>query len=77
MHVRLLWDFFGPTAEPTARHFAHHLIERLRADSMEGARARVEAPDELHAVVVCELPTASADAVTAALRPTRREPVST
>lgn len=35
MQVRLLWDFRGPHAEQTARHFEEHLREFFQKHSLE------------------------------------------
>ena len=65
------WDFFGPRAERTARHFLRHLDEFLQRERVEGCRTAVEAPRSNQWTVTCHTPPAAAEAVRAALRPRR------
>ena len=65
------WDFFGPHAEGTARHFLRHLEEYWKKAGVEGCEAGLESEGTGHHAVWCKTP-ASADAAIQQLRPRRR-----
>ncbi|HEV8238152.1 MAG TPA: hypothetical protein VGS57_02145 [Thermoanaerobaculia bacterium] len=65
------WDFFGPRAEGTARHFLRHLDEFLQRERVEGCATAVEELRAGHWVVTCRTPAEAATAVRQALRPRR------
>ena len=73
---RLFWDYYGPTAHPTALHFQRHLeswLEReVRERAHEGAcKASLigtEAYSPTHSAVYCVLPLAFGEQVYRALR---------
>ncbi len=67
--LRLLWDFYGPNAEPTAMHHQKHLSEFLARNSVEG-HPELER-DEGRVSVFLDLPHALAEQVARALRPRR------
>ena len=67
------WDFFGPRAEGTARHFQRHLDERLASEAVTGETA-VETPAGNQWTVRCALPGEHVERLRAALRPRREEP---
>ena len=31
-YYRLYWDYYGPSSQPTAQHFHHHLVEFLKKE---------------------------------------------
>ena len=65
------WDFFGPRAEGTARHFLRHLDEFLQREHVEGCSTAVEAPRAGQWTVTCSTPESAATGVRQALRPRR------
>jgi hypothetical protein len=69
----LFWDFDGPDAAGTAKHFKEHLDGFLGVNALGGCVTRVDLPAASKAVVVCEAPPAWAGAIEKALRPKRRE----
>jgi hypothetical protein len=71
--VTFWWDFFGPRAEGTARHFQRHLEEFLAREAVAGCTTAVEAPRAGQWSVSCHAPAAAADAVRGALRPRREQ----
>lgn len=89
MQVRLLWDFRGPDAEQTAKHFEGHLKEFFRKHDLEMPSgithtegpvwsAYCDPPDVPGALVQAEggrdpLEEPLADKVGRALRPSRIE----
>lgn len=64
------WDFWGPEAERTARHFEHHLLEFLARHDISGAETGVQVEDG-HASAFCRPPESAREAVGRALRPRR------
>lgn len=67
---RYLWDFFGPHAEPTARHFLVHLDEFIAREKLEGCVTGV-GPDDGDWAVWCEIGEANRSVIERALRPKR------
>lgn len=65
------WDFFGPHAEGTARHFLHHLDDYRARVGAEGCESGVESAGTGHHAVWCKTPLA-ADAAILQLKPHRR-----
>ncbi len=65
------WDFYGPHAEGTARHFLRHLHEFWARAALEGCEAGLESNGAGHHAVWCKTPE-SADAAIQQLRPRRR-----
>lgn len=71
--ARLWWDFFGPRAEGTARHFESHLAEFLERERIEDCQLGTESPQPNHWAVWCRCPAAREAALVTALRPRRRD----
>jgi len=67
------WDFFGPRAEGTARHFLRHVDEMLARDGVAGCTTGVATPRAGQWTVSCRAPAEAADALRRALRPRREE----
>jgi hypothetical protein len=65
------WDFFGPRAPGTARHFEEHLKEFLNKNALEGCVTGLASEGEGHQSVYCRTPRAAQSAVERALRPKR------
>jgi hypothetical protein len=55
MKIRFLWDFFGPRAEGTAKHFEKHLLQFLAANSLTLPTGVLQ-ESENHVVVFCDPP---------------------
>ena len=70
------WDFRGPRAEGTARHFLHHLDEFLHCEALGGCSTGVEEMAAGVWAAWCRAPEEAAEPVARALRPRRqrREP---
>ena len=69
--VTFFWDFHGPRAEGTARHFGQHLGERFAREAIAGCATAVEEAGRNHWVVRCDVPPLHAEALRRALRPRR------
>jgi hypothetical protein len=67
--IRLLWDFYGPNAEPTAAHHRKHLAEFLERNAIDGLPLLER--DEGRVSVLLELPRDLAEQVGRVLRPNR------
>jgi len=65
------WDFAGPTAEGTARHFVVHLDEFLAREGIAGCETGVESQGPGHAAAYCRGPDEHHDVILRALRPRR------
>jgi hypothetical protein len=72
--VVFYWDFFGPRAEGTARHFLRHLDERLAREGIAAGETAVEEPTRGHWAVRCALTAPDAGRLRNALRPRREQP---
>ena len=68
-----VWDFHGPHAEGTARHFLEHLGTFCRQLALEGCEAGLESQGPGHHAVWCRTPAAAAAAIQR-LRPRRSRP---
>lgn len=67
------WDFFGPYAERTARHFDVHLQQFLEKNAVAGCQTGVESAGAGHFAAFCVAPLEVADGVERALRPRRKK----
>jgi hypothetical protein len=65
------WDFFGPRAEGTARHFLRHLDDFLERERIAGCGTAVEQAGAGQWTVSCRTPPEAASRVRLALRPRR------
>lgn len=71
----LYWDYFGPPAEGTARHFHKHLDEFLLREGLQGCATGVEVVTPgRHAAAWCRCPEALVPAIGRTLRPQRISP---
>ncbi len=66
------WDFFGPRAEGTARHFLRHLDEFLERERIAGCGTAVEQPGAAQWTVSCRTPAEAASRVRLAPAPAPR-----
>jgi hypothetical protein len=65
------WDFFGPNAEGTARHFVRHLEQFLAEHQVEGCSVDASASFEGHFAATCLAPEAAQPVIEGSLRPNR------
>ena len=75
---KLIWDYFGPDAEPTALHFHHHLTDffkRHESLAEQLVSHGVSPVTTGQSAAWCVLPEGAARQVAAALRPRRGGPV--
>ncbi len=68
------WDFYGPRAEGTARHFLRHLEEFLERHDLRGCELDTSSDGEGHVAARCRAPLEAQTSIERALRPQRREP---
>lgn len=69
-YCKLFWDYYGPSAEGTARHFRHHLEEWIdREGHRESVRETgLEKNSNSHFSVVCLVKLLSGEIIYRALR---------
>ncbi len=65
------WDFFGPDAEPRARHFMKHLDEFLVQNTLNGCTTGVSSDSENHYAAFCRAPPELESSLERALAPKR------
>ena len=63
------WDFAGPDAEETARHFLRHVHEFLVREALPGCTTGIEPDPPTGFTAFCETPERAWDAVIRGLRP--------
>lgn len=68
----LHWDFFGPQAEPTAKHFLVHLDEFLAREQLEGCTTGVASERPGHCAAFCRCPPEHEATLIRSLKPRRR-----
>lgn len=67
------WDFFGPHAERTARHFDEHLKQFLEKNAVAGCATGVESAGAGHFAAFCVAPVEAGSSIERALRPRRKK----
>ena len=67
------WDFFGPRAEGTAKHFLVHLLEFLEKHEFDGCETGLESRAPNHHAAWCRAPEQWHDGLQKALKPKRSE----
>lgn len=65
------WDFFGPNAEPTARHFMKHLDELIIQNNLGGCTTGVSSDGDEHYAAWCRAPEDMESAIERSLAPKR------
>jgi hypothetical protein len=65
------WDFFGPRAEGTARHFHVHLLEFLAKNACPEMPTGLESQGARHYAVFCHPPDDWQTPIEQSLRPRR------
>lgn len=69
------WDYYGPDAEGTARHFRVHLDDYIARSALVGCETGTESAGAGHCAAWCRTPDAARDAILR-LRPRRAAPAS-
>ncbi len=72
--VRLIWDFFGPHAERTARHHQRHLDEFVHRECAANAQTGTDSERDTHWMAWMVVDAADVQRVRDALRPQRGLP---
>lgn len=74
---RLIWDFFGRSAEDVARHFLTHLKDFLSQNDLSSrCRPLIQSENAWHWSVYCDFEqTADAKAVAKVLKPSGRSQI--
>ena len=70
--VVLLWDFFGPTALGTARHFLIHLVEFLAREALGPLPTGLGTETAGHVAAWCQISAETEAVLVRALRPKRK-----
>jgi hypothetical protein len=70
---KYLWDFFGPYAERTARHFEQHLLEFLSKNELAVEATGLESNGHNHHAAFCIAPAQSQSTIETSLRPNRNQ----
>lgn len=68
------WDFYGPRAAGTARHFVRHLDEFLRQHDLGGCEIGTSSDAEGHVAAFCRSSAEAQPIIEGALRPNRKAP---
>ena len=69
--IRVVWDYYGPSAKPTAEHFQRHLESYLIEHNCGKFQTKTEAITPMHAATFADIEPAFLDVVGPALRPHR------
>jgi hypothetical protein len=69
--IRVVWDYFGPSAQPTAKHFARHLTGFLDEHNCVDYVVETEQVSPVHSATYADIPHDFLDVVGPTLRPHR------
>jgi len=69
--IRLVWDFHGPDAKPTAEHHARHLVQFAEKESLALKETGIEMVSESHFYAYLDVISDQMILVRDALRPAR------
>ena len=69
--IRVVWDYYGPSAKPTAEHFQRHLEAFLREHECGEFTLSTEVVTPMHAATYADIKPEFLEVVGAALRPHR------
>ena len=69
--IRVVWDYFGPSAQPTAEHFSRHLTEFLIENNCSEYVVKTEEVSSVHSATYADVPHDFLDVVGPTLRPHR------
>lgn len=70
-YIRLVWDFFGETADGTAKHHLIHLEEFMTKEKIEYFNQGVDSKGELHALAFITVQETDVKILRDALKPHR------
>lgn len=71
MDIKLIWDFRGPDAEPTAKHHAIHLNDYAKKNLTEENIAGFEKQNDMHSVAFMHCNRSEMIEIRDALKPHR------
>jgi hypothetical protein len=70
--IKLIWDFRGPNALPTAKHHEIHLKDFIKAEKIEGRdNTGVETISDMHALAFWVIPESEVKVYRDILKPNR------
>jgi hypothetical protein len=70
--IKLIWDFRGPNALPTAAHHEIHLKDFIKAEEIEGReKTGVETISDMHALAFWVIPESEVKVYRDILKPNR------
>ncbi|MDA7803094.1 hypothetical protein N8987_00775 [Crocinitomix sp.] len=69
--IRLIWDFYGESAEGTAKHHVIHLKEFMEKENLSFFNEGIDSKGELHALAYITIEEENVKAVRDALKPHR------
>lgn len=69
--IRVVWDYYGPTAFPTAQHFQRHLEGFLIEHNCSEYEVQTEQVTPVHSATFADIPPSFLDVVGPTLRPHR------
>lgn len=69
--IKLIWDFHGPNAKPTAAHHIKHLGEYAVAENLQNTFTGVEEMTPMHHIAYMVVDREMMDRLRQILKPTR------
>ena len=69
--IRVVWDYYGPSALPTAEHFQRHLEGFLTEHECPDYEVNTEQVTPVHSATYADIPPSFLDVVGPTLRPHR------
>jgi len=69
--VKLIWDFHGPNAEPTAQHHAKHLTEYIEVEGLKNSFTGHEKMTPSHFTAFMVVEKSLMNTLRETLKPTR------
>ncbi len=69
--IRVVWDYYGPSAQPTAEHFQRHLTGFLIEHKCTDYEVHTEPVTPVHSATYADIPPSFLDVVGPTLRPHR------
>lgn len=70
-NIILVWDFYGETAEGTAKHHVIHLKEFMEKEGLNYSNEGIDSKGELHAMAMITIEENNVPIVRDALKPHR------
>ncbi|MGO3183498.1 MAG: hypothetical protein ACTIJ9_11775 [Aequorivita sp.] len=69
--IKLIWDFRGPNAQPTAEHHIKHLNEFAKAENLQNSFTGQEKISEMHHIAFMVVEKQLMNTLRESLKPTR------